>query len=283
MMIALRLDSRLARRVLLHIAVTLTATSFALGVIAKASPIGRTLPLERLSLRLLRNFDARVERSVPTAWSIVLLLGTCAIAALIARLHQRRELPHGSSWCAISAMFLLFAVDDFLGIHEQVSSPLRQMLGSPAAGVVQFEWVLPALVVVALGAVIFRRLATLLSASMRRQFLLAALLLVGSTLGLELILGLAASANSTGAGAGAGNQSLTFLFLANIREGGKLVGESLFVVVTLDYLFTLADVVTVSVQRGPRSQDSHTSGQGAGPCSEASSGGGPSPAGSERP
>ena len=245
MTITLRIHPRRLRTGLLVIAVTLAVTSFALALVARATPLARTKPLERLGLRLLRNFDAAGERSIPTAWGIGLLLGIAGLAALTARLHLRRRLDHVGAWSLFSALFLLFAVDDYLSVHEQVAVPLRQMIGSTAPGLFHYAWVIPALLVGVVAILSFRGFAGLLPASTKRQFIAAGVLLLGSAIGLEMVLGMFSPAKQ--AGAGVTDKDVLFLLVANVRQGLKLVSESLLLVVVLEYLFTLTGRVDIAL------------------------------------
>lgn len=250
MTISLRIDPRRLRKGLLVIAVVLAVTSFALALVARATPLARTMPLERLGLRVLRNFDATGERSVPTAWSVGLLLGIAGLAALTARLHLRRRLDHVGAWSLFSALFLLFAADDYLSVHEQVAVPLRRMIGSTAPGLFHYAWVIPALLVGVVAIVSFRRFAALLPVSIKRQFIVAGVLLLGSAIGLEMVLGMFNPTKQ--AGAGVTDRDVLFLLVANVRQGLKLVSESLLLVVVLEYLFTLTDRVAIALTRlGP--------------------------------
>jgi hypothetical protein len=139
---------------------------------------------------LIPLFSVGVERSMPTAFSFLLLLLVSALLAVIGSgTRQRGDTGH-RWWNALSAIFLFLALDELLSFHEKLNGPLHE--ARHLSGAFYFGWVIPySILVILLGAFSIRFFLSLPAPTRRRMFLAAALFL-GGAVGMEAVGGIVA-------------------------------------------------------------------------------------------
>lgn len=80
-------------------------------------------------------FDLDVERNVPSFFSGCLLLLNGMLFWLVA---QRPALTRGSVWYVLAAVFVFLAYDELFGLHERLTSPIREALHT--TGLLYYAW-----------------------------------------------------------------------------------------------------------------------------------------------
>jgi hypothetical protein len=167
--------SRRVPLLLLAVTVALALLSIGLPNIAPNVPF---MAAEGSPVRMF--FGVSAEMSLPTFFSVGLLVAAASAHALLGRLLDRDK-----AFAVLAVVLLLLALDDFAALHE------RLVIISDAVGVESgYGWVLPGLVV-AMGVVVaFVRVATRLTRKARRVLLLGVLLFLGAAFGLESVNGL---------------------------------------------------------------------------------------------
>lgn len=129
--------------------------------------------------------DVDLESSIPTWFSITLML-TCAGALALVAGRARRSAERGARhWAGLAVIFVVLSIDEQVALHERAIVPVRELLG--ASGAFYQAWVIPALVLLIVLAVIYLPFLARLPAALRRRMLLAACLFVGGAVGLEMV------------------------------------------------------------------------------------------------
>lgn len=132
-------------------------------------------------LGLVPLLDLDVERNVPTHFSVSLLLLN-AIAVLVVGLRAG-----GRQWRLLALLLLAMSIDELVGLHETAVAPMRALLGPHASGILHFAWVLPAVPLLSLLAVVLYRFVRELPAALRRGMIVAAALYFGGAVGIEML------------------------------------------------------------------------------------------------
>ena len=136
------------------VSVALLAAHIATRAVALSDPqIGET------QFALLALFDSNNERSLPTAWSLLLLasiIGT-AVAISIAGRSDRRM---SRWWLGVAIVFGVMFVDEAASIHELLNLPMHELLGVDQerlfdSGILVFAWTIPGVILVAVVAGLF--------------------------------------------------------------------------------------------------------------------------------
>lgn len=129
--------------------------------------------------------DLDLESSIPTWFSITLML-TCAGALALVAGRARRSAERGARhWAGLAVIFVVLSIDEQVALHERAIVPVRELLG--ASGAFHQAWVIPALILLIVLAVIYLPFLAGLPAALRRRMLLAACLFVGGAVGLEMV------------------------------------------------------------------------------------------------
>ena len=139
---------------------------------------------------------------------------------------QGRNKPYYWAWISLAVIFVYLAIDESIKIHELLTKPLRDSLGT--SGILLYAWVIVAVpVVIALG-IIFLPFILHLHRKTKRLFLLAAVLYVGGALGFEMIAGSYISQF--------GIDNPIYLFISTIEETLELTGLIVLIYALLDYI-----------------------------------------------
>lgn len=186
-------------------------------------------------LGMVRQFDLNAEGNLAAWFSSFLLLASAGLCFLVSQVHRLRDHPLAARWGMLSAFLLVMAIDETSQLHDMATGPLRNGLGLDF-GVLYFAWLIPALVVVGLAAVYFAPVVRHMSATVRPQLLLAAIVYLSGAVGLEMIGGNVVAD---------GRQSLSYLVVLTLEEGLEILGGFLLLTALLNQLRELGPVVVV--------------------------------------
>lgn len=164
------LSLAIARRVLVAVAVALSLA----GLLAELAR--HLLALEHPAVNLL---SLSYEGNLPS-WYASKLPFVCA--ALLAWLAADAASDRGR-WRLLALGFVAISIDEAVGLHETLSGNFD------TGGVLYFDWVIPAAILVLALGLLFLGFLRRLPARTARRFVLAGALYVGGAVGLELPLG----------------------------------------------------------------------------------------------
>jgi hypothetical protein len=128
---------------------------------------------------LLQKLSLSYEGNLPTWFSSSLLLA-CAVAA--GAIAARRQAWH-RHWWAIAALAAWMSLDEAAELHEHLGGHIG------TNGVLYFDWVIPAAVIVAVIVVLFVPFIRALDPRTRTRLIIAGAVYVGGALLMELPLG----------------------------------------------------------------------------------------------
>ena len=191
-------------------------------------------PLRELFAELT-NVDE--EENFPTLYSASALLISSALLAIIAyakKLAGERYVQH---WGALSIIFLILSLDEFLGLHEKVIEPLRHTL--KAGGLFYYTWVIPGAIFVLVCLLSFMRFLAALPVKTRRLILIAGTVYIGGALGVEMLDGYYAQMYS--------NDSMMYSTLTTIEEFMEMLGIVIFIYALLSYISSFMKGVSLQI------------------------------------
>lgn len=178
--------------------------------------------------RLVKLFSVDLERNIPTVFSIFLLLITFLLLACISALKIKQRDSFMLYWLVLSFGFALMAADEAFSFHERLDTPVRNMLGGNDLGIFYFAWVIPGILLVLVLALFFLRFLLSLPDNTRLTFVMAAILYIGGSIGLELIGGYFVELY--------GRRNLTYSLIAVFEESLEMAGLIVFIYALLVYL-----------------------------------------------
>lgn len=118
------------------------------------------------------------ERNIPAYFSVCLLFLASMTLLFITLQQRQRKRPHVSKWATLCAGMLFMSYDEGFQVHENWTTPTREMLGGDEWGIWHFAWVIPGMIIVGVLGLFFLRFLILLPKATRNRFLVAGTLFV---------------------------------------------------------------------------------------------------------
>lgn len=196
---------------------------------------------------LLPRFDLDRELSVPTWYSMALLLVAALLLGAVAVGRRAARDPFARHWAGLVIIFLLLSLDEGASLHGLPSQPLRAALDLP--GFLYYAWVIPMSLAVVVFGLFYARFTGQLPARTRALFVTAGAVFVGGALGGEVVAGAYRSAFGIDGG---------YATLALVEESLEMGGCILFIFAVADYLARHHGTVRVAIGDGaPSPVDRH--------------------------
>jgi hypothetical protein len=174
-------------------------------------------------LGLISFFYVDDENNLPSWYQSIAYLFAALLLALIAIPLWREDEPFARHWFALSAIFIFLSLDEMGSLHERTIEPLQRLIGIPT-GAWAPTWVVLGLALFALLALIYLRFFFHLRWRDRAQVALAALLLVGGAVGVEM----ANSSLDLGPEIER-KQTFQYAVMVHIEEGFEMLGLLVFI------------------------------------------------------
>lgn len=170
-------------------------------------------------------FNLDKENNIPTYFTSVLLLLNSALTLLIAATNRKIKVKYSRNWYLISLLLFIMSMDEILMLHEQLSTPIRNLLHTQ--GFFYFAWLLPALFLIILFLIININLFFNLPSKYQKKFFIATFIyLIGAFL-MEMLGGKFLSFY--------GQNNIGYAIVTNIEESFELVGIILLLNTLLSY------------------------------------------------
>lgn len=209
-------NPRAIRTWLLALTVAIVAASFAGQLVKYGAGYDYVYGLVNL-------VDVNSERNIPTAFAMLLLATGGILSLTIAKDAPRADRPF---WLLLGGGFLFMSADEAMQLHERLVKPMQRLLGGESLGVLYFAWVVPAMVVIAAGAIVFPRFLRRLPRRTASALVLAGAVYLAGAVGMELVGGRYFEMHG---------KDLTYAVLNTIEETLEFVGVILFITALLDY------------------------------------------------
>jgi hypothetical protein len=166
-------------------------------------------------------FYVDLEANIPTFFSSFLLLFAALLLSIIAVMEKNSQTGrHVLHWAILSLIFLLMAVDEFISIHEKLSTPTAKFFGNGVYNIFPAAWVIPGITFVIVFGIFFLRFWLQLPPKIRFIFFIAGTLYIGGAIGIEIVGGHYLVLY--------GKQNLTYSMIATIEESLEMAGAYYF-------------------------------------------------------
>ncbi len=166
-------------------------------------------------------FDVNREKNIPTGFAVFLLLLAALLLAVVAILERKRAGSSVLHWAVLACGFLFMAADEAWVLHERLIKPFRNQLGDDGFGILYFSWVVPYGMLVLASALFFWRFLLRLPAKTRHAFVVAAVLFVGGSIGVEMLAGRFAELH--------GRRNLAYSMFNTVEESLEMGGVIVFI------------------------------------------------------
>jgi hypothetical protein len=168
----------------------------------------------------VNTFSLSHEANLPTWYSSCLLFSCALVLSAIVR-HAPKSLLYRRRWAILALGFFYMSLDESVEIHEHLGG----LFGT--GGVLYFDWVIPASLVVLVVGIAYWPFLRALSLRRRRQFIMAGVLYVGGAVLMELPLGWWT--------AQAGTENFVYALIDWVEETLEIIGASYFLVSLLEH------------------------------------------------
>lgn len=176
--------------------------------------------------RLMMLFHLDYESNLPTYYSIITLFFSSYLLSVIYLAKRRENDRMAKYWLGLAIIFLLLSLDEAASIHEMSIDPVRNALGT--SGIFFFAWVIPALILLAVFAVVYLRFLFVLPRWTRIRFILAGLIFVSGAVVMEMVAGVLYQYREI--------SKIPYALGAILEEGMEMAGILIFMVTLLKYI-----------------------------------------------
>jgi hypothetical protein len=130
--------------------------------------------------------DVGQDQSIPAWFSAFLLLSCSVLLAIISFVVKNAGGRYVNRWRILAIIFLYLSVDEGASIHEKLGRPTRNVFGFFGSELDGSAWVIPGVALVLIFALAYLTFFFHLPARLRFLVLVAGVVYVGSTMGLEV-------------------------------------------------------------------------------------------------
>ena len=191
----------------------------------------------------LRMFNLDREYNLPSLFSTLLLAGCAVLLRAIGQRATAAADPWDRSWRLLSTIFAVLAADEWFSVHELLIIPdLAEWANLP--GFLKQIWVIPAAILVSVGAWKFWPFWLNLPTKLRWRSLVAGVVYLSGALLMEMIGGEYADLD--------GQQNLGYALLTVVEELAEMLGTTLFLWALLVHLGSWSGQVSLTLELGDR-------------------------------
>jgi hypothetical protein len=183
-------------------------------------------------------FDLWAESSIPSWYSVSLLLVCAALLGVIAVAKRRAADRYARHWLGLALIFLALSIDDAADLHGHTSYKLQEMFET--GGYLAYAWVVPAGIACAVVGLAYLRFLGDLPPSIRWRSVVGGVLFLTGALVMEMIEGRYDSQH--------GVENMPYRIMVAIEESLEMAGIVVFISALLTYLSELADTVEFRVR-----------------------------------
>ncbi len=175
------------------------------------------------------------ENSLPAWYSSGLMLVAAALLFLLHRLSLRQRPENATSWLVLALIFLALSFDEVAALHETLTEPIRNALGT-GRGPLFYAWVVAAAPFVAVVFIGFLPHLRRLPPAIARRMMLAGTIFVLGAFGMEMV-------GATMLNGSVGNPR--YHIAVALEEIGEMAGLVLFILVLYDLIAGTAAPLTL--------------------------------------
>lgn len=198
----------------------------------------------------IRTFYFNGEANVPAFYSTLAILLSGLLLLSIGNLKSECKRGQSLSWKILGYIFIFLALDEFLSIHEGLTTISRNMIGgnSVGGGYLNYAWVIPYCILFGGIFVILTKFFLRLPNTTKIQFFVSAFIFLSGAVGLELIGGRHETLYGT--------DNLSYSLLVTLEEFLEMAGIIIFIYALTSFYVTYAEnnILKVNLTLSPDMQ-----------------------------
>lgn len=187
---------------------------------------------------IIKMFFLDAEFNFPTWYAAISLLICSLFTGLLYCLKKAENDPFKFNWLGLSIVFFILATDEILILHEQMISPLRNVLNT--GGFLYMAWIIPAILFGIIFIIAYYKFLASLPVRTRNQFITAGIIFVIGAVGMEAVGGKFLSEY--------GQNNLVYSLITQFEELLEMIGIILFIYAILLYFNSYHPAITISIK-----------------------------------
>jgi hypothetical protein len=192
-------------------------------------------------------FSVNAEETIPTWYSVTLLLCAAGLLTVIAVAKHRTKAPYRLHWTILAIGFLYLAMDEGAVIHEILADPLQKLFST--TGFLFFGWQIVAIPLVIFLGIFFLRFWLHLPRQTKVLFAIAGVLYVSGAVFLDAV-----GANEVFVDKGV---TLPYLVMGTLEELCEMLGVVVFIYALLSYIKDMQYTYVVQPHEAVSPTDDH--------------------------
>ena len=164
-------------------------------------------------------FNLDREMNIPTWVSAFMMLFIAFLLSTISSYTKNKKDQFSLHWKILAIAFVILSLDEVAALHEMTVESLRILF--KAKGFFYFAWVILAIQIIIILALVFLRLILCLQSKIRFLFMLSATLYIGGGVGMEMVCGRYTELH--------GSTNFTYALLANVEESLEMAALVIFI------------------------------------------------------
>lgn len=186
---------------------------------------------------LVPMFDFNAEQNIPVFFSTTLFMIAGILLWGISNNRATGRLTE-LRWKILAGIFVYLGIDEFVCIHELLTTPTKQVLGG-TGGFLHFAWVIPYSMLALCVALYYTPFLCALPRRIRHLFILSGGLYIGGAIGFEMIGSRLAFIH--------GGETLAYAFVYTVEELLEMTGLVLFIHTLMVYGTHRSGVMDISI------------------------------------
>lgn len=185
---------------------------------------------------LVKLFDFDTEKNIPTFYSTIALFFASVLLLFITLAHKKLKSSY-FPWLGLAIIFLFLSVDEFVSIHERITTPISKLLIT-SGQVHPAAWAIPYGVALVVLIIVYFRFLMGLPKRIRNLFLVSGTIFVTGAIGFEFFGGRHVKIY--------GEDNLMFSLFYTCEEFLEMLGIVFFIYTLLSYIATQFQSLTIS-------------------------------------
>ncbi|NIB43097.1 hypothetical protein HBA55_26040 [Pseudomaricurvus alkylphenolicus] len=185
---------------------------------------------------LVRLFDFRAEKNIPTLYSSIALMFASVLLVIITLMHRSSQQTF-RLWGLLAFIFLFLSIDEASSIHEQFSGPTKSVVAT--SGLFYYAWVIPYGVALMFFLIGYLKFLRELPGKTRVLFLVSGFIFVSGAVGFEMLGGWRAETE--------GSKGLLYAIFYTCEELLEMLGVAIFIYALSEYIVSQWEYLEITL------------------------------------
>lgn len=184
-------------------------------------------------------FDFNSEKSIPTLYSLMLLVFASILLFMIA-LNYRRLGSSYIPWLGLSLIFIYLSIDELCEVHEYLGEVTKQYF--QGAGLFYYSWIIPYGIALLVFIIVYSRFFFKLPKETKVVFLISGVIFVSGAMGFEMLGGRQYELSQS-------TNTVLYSFFYSCEETFEMLGIALFIYGLIRHIVHEFDFLEITIKK----------------------------------